>query len=58
MPHRSDRDIARDAANVDSGFCNPRKIRAAAEAHEDAIDQLESRGYSRSEAEQMICDEE
>jgi hypothetical protein len=55
--HRSDREIARSAAQADSGFCNPRKIADAAEAHSDAVNDLMDRGWSKAEAEQMIAEE-
>lgn len=55
---KSATDIAKEGANQDSGFCNPMKIKLANEARRDAIWELEDRGYSRAEAEQMIRDQE
>ncbi|WP_199032710.1 RuvA C-terminal domain-containing protein [Ralstonia sp. ASV6] len=48
--------IVAEVAHVDDGFCNPLKIKAAAEAREDAVNELQNLGYSRDEAEQMIAD--
>lgn len=58
MPARTDQEIARDAAQIDSGFRNPNKIKFAGEARSDAVEELVERGYSPGEAEQMIRDEE
>jgi hypothetical protein len=58
MGYRSDDEIARDAAQFDSGYCNPRKIKAAGKARQDAVDSLMDRGHSRKEAERMIQNEE
>jgi len=55
---RSNEEIARDVANIDTGFCNPGKIKYAAEAREEAIDTFMDRGYSREEAEQMLSEAE
>ncbi|MBU1292922.1 hypothetical protein KJ819_02525 [Patescibacteria group bacterium] len=57
MSIRSDRDIARAAAEYDTGVCNPRKIQEGQEAHADAVEELVDRGYSQAEAEQMIREE-
>jgi hypothetical protein len=54
---KSDQDIAKEA-NPDTGFCNPMKNKFANEARRDAIWELEDRGYSRAEAEQLIRDQE
>lgn len=54
---KSDRDIAKGAADYDSGYCNPMKNKFANEVKRDAIFELEDRGYSRSEAEQLIRDQ-
>jgi hypothetical protein len=55
---KSDVDIAKSAANYDTGYCNPMKNKFANEARRDAIFELEDRGYSRSEAERLIRDQE
>jgi len=55
---KSDTEIAKDGANYDTGYCNPMKNKFANEARQDAIFELEDRGYSRAEAEQMIRDQE
>lgn len=55
---KSSQEIAKEAANYDTGFCNPMKNKFAAEARRDAIFELEDRGYTRAEAEQMIRDAE
>lgn len=55
---KSDQDIAKEAASYDTGFGNPMKIKFAAEARMDAVFELEDRGYTRAEAEQMIRDTE
>lgn len=55
---KSDQEIASDAANYDTEFCNPMKNKFANEARRDAIWNLEDRGYSRAEAEQLIRDAE
>ena len=55
---KSDQEIAKEAATADTGYCNPMKGKFADEARRDAIFELEDRGYSRAEAEQMIRDQE
>ena len=55
---KSDQEIAKEGANHDTGYCNPMKNKFANEARRDAIWNLEDRGYSRAEAEQMIRDQE
>lgn len=55
---KSDTEIAREAARADTGFCNPMKIKFADEGRRDAIFELEDRGYTRSEAERLIRDQE
>ncbi len=52
---RSDGDVAK-SGSLDSGFCNPRKIKAADEARTEAISTLRGRGHSKSDAEKMIDD--
>ena len=55
---KSDREVASEAANYDTGYCNPMKNKFANEARRDAIFELEDRGYSRAEAKRMIRDAE
>ena len=55
---KSDTDIAKEAANFDTGYCNPMKNKFANETRRDAIFTLEDRGYTRAEAERLIRDQE
>ena len=53
---RDESQIVAEVAQIDDGFCNPLKIKAAAEAREDAVAELEEHGFSREEAERMISE--
>lgn len=58
MGYQSDKDVAREAAEADWGYCNPMKAKLAREAHSSAVQTLIGRGYTHSEAEKLIRDQE
>lgn len=54
---KSDSEVAKSGRNDGGGFCNPNSIKFANEDRSDAVRELEDRGYSRSEAENMVDDD-